>query len=125
MSALVYNVDNALTLSRNAALTDLADHRPVSVRFGLEGTEALLQAIRHEVKPCPTLKDPKTHRFVPKVRTLQHHTGVHYLLTCDGRQEVMRAENWEQALMRAELRCCSVAAGIRQHDENRTARRPI
>jgi hypothetical protein len=124
MSALVYLADNALTLSRKTAIADLESHRPVGVRFGLDGTEAVLQSYRHELKPAPRVH-PVTGRFLPAVRTMRHHTGIHYILTCNGRQEAMRAENWEQALHRAELRCCSVAAGIRQHDECRIARRPI
>ena len=124
MKTLVYTVNAELTVNRTAALKALELQQPVAVRFGLDGTEAVLRSFKHIPTAAPRV-NPTTRRILPRVRTLAASTGVHYILTCDGKQEAMRAENWRQAMHRAELRCCSDAAGIRQHDENRTARRPI
>ena len=124
MSALLYTVGHELTTSQAAALAALAAHQTVAVRFGLEGPETVCKPIRHELIPAPR-RNLKGH-FLPVVKPAAYSVGVHYLLDCGGKkQDVLRAENWEQALHRAELKSCALVAGNAQHDEHRDARRPL
>jgi len=100
-NAKLLYVTDAMTLSRDAALAALAAGETVTVRFGLEGNEAVIRTVTHPV------------------------AGQTCLLSCLGHNDTLRGYNPEAVLRRGEKSACAVAAASLQMHEHTEARRPL
>ena len=88
-------------LSEQRILAALAVGETVTVRFGLEGTEAVIRTATHPV------------------------AGQTCLLSCLGHTDALRGYNPDAVLHRAEKSACAVAATSLQMHEHSEARRPL